>query len=193
MNDDLQDDIRGRITRLDSRVAYKNNWMTVREDDVVFPNGHKSIFGVVEKVDFVAVIPVDAKGRVHVVSQYRYAVSTRTWEIPQGAWPHRPEAAPEEVARGELKEETGLSAGRMELLGVFYQAPGLSTQSYHLYLATDLTQGETEREVTESDMEAAAFTLDELRAMTADGRLMDTTTIAALGVLALQGRLEPLG
>ncbi|QPM91926.1 NUDIX domain-containing protein [Pseudooceanicola algae] len=185
--------MRGKITRQATRIAYKNNWMTVHEDDVTFPNGHQSIFGVVEKPDFVAVIPVDAEGRIHLVSQYRYAVSTRTWEIPQGAWPNRPDAPPEEVARGELREETGFRAASMELLGRMYQAPGLSTQSCHLYLATGLTAGETEREVTESDMECAGFTLAQLRGMIAAGEIMDGTSMAAFGMLALQGRLDSLG
>lgn len=185
--------MRGEIKQQASRIAYRNNWMTVREDDVVFPNGHQSIFGVVEKPDFVAVIPVDADLKIHMVSQYRYAVTTRTWEIPQGAWPDRPDAAPEEIARGELREETGFSAGKMELMGRMYQAPGLSTQSCHLFLATGLVPGETAREVTESDMEVAAFSMAEIRAMVTRGEIMDGTSMAAFGMLALQGRLEELG
>lgn len=184
--------MKGEIRQDGTRIAYENNWMRVREDDVTFPNGHKSIFGVVEKVNFVAVIPVDDQGRIHLVSQYRYAVGTRTWEIVQGAWPNRPDASPEEVAHGELKEETGFRAAEMELIGQLFQAPGLSTQSFHAYLARGLTQGETEREVTESDMEVQAFTMDEIREMVADGRLKDGTTLSVLGLLALQGRMDTL-
>jgi ADP-ribose pyrophosphatase len=182
----------GTIVQTNSRIAYANDWMTIREDDVLFPDGTPSIFGVVQKADFVAVIPIDQEGRIHLVSQYRYPVGARTWEIPQGAWPHRPDATPEEVAQGELKEETGLSAGHLECVGHLYQAPGLSTQAYHIFLAKDLTQGLTEREATESDMETAAFTMAELRAMIADGRLMDGTTLAAFGTLAMAGRLAEL-
>ncbi len=184
--------MKGKIRQDGTRIVYENPWLKVREDDVTFPNGYKSIFGVIEKPNFVAVLPLDKQGRIHMVSQYRYAIGLRTWEIPQGAWPNLSEASPLEVARGELKEETGFTAGRMELIGRLYQAPGLSTQSFHAYLATDLQQGDTEREITESDMDTSAFSMAEVRKMISDGELMDGTTLSVFGLLAMQGRLESL-
>lgn len=181
--------MKGEIRQDATRTAYENNWMRVREDQVTFPNGHKSIFGVVEKPDSVVVLPYDADGRIHLVSQYRYAIGMRTWELPQGAWPHRPDAKPEEVAAGELKEETGFVADKMEPIGELFQSPGLSRQRFGVFLATGLTPGSRQLEVTESDLETQAFSMKEIRAMIADGRLMDSTTLAVFGLLAMHGRL----
>lgn len=97
------------------------------------------MFGVVEKPDFVVIIPI-ADGCIHLVEQYRYPVQRRYWELPQGSWEDNPDADPAIIAAGELREETGLIAGKMHYVGHQYLAYGYSNQGYHIYLATDLQQ-----------------------------------------------------
>ena len=63
-----------------TRVVYQNNWMRVREDAIRRRDGSAGIYGVVEKDDFVVVVPVEADGSVHLVQQYRYPVRARFWE-----------------------------------------------------------------------------------------------------------------
>ena len=109
------------IETIGTRVAYENKWMTVREDKVRRVSGAEGIYGVVDKPDFVAIIPIH-KGHIHLVEQYRYPVEGRYWEIPQGSWEGNPKADNSIVAAGELKEETGLVAGTMEYVGHIFQA-----------------------------------------------------------------------
>src|SRR5262245_23483019 len=90
-----------------TRVVYENRWMRVREDRTRRDDGKEGIYGVVEKVDFCVIAPVD-HGVIHLVEQYRYPVAARFWELPQGSWEDRPEVDHAQVARAELKEETGL-------------------------------------------------------------------------------------
>ena len=101
------------IETISSRVAYKNNWMTVREDKIRRSSGAEGIYGVVDKLDFVAIIPIQGN-HIFLVEQYRYPVEGRYWEIPQGSWEENPDADNSIVAAGELEEETGLLADRME-------------------------------------------------------------------------------
>jgi ADP-ribose pyrophosphatase len=168
-----------------SREVYANPWMKVREDQVVFPNGDVGLFGVVVKQNFVAIVPIDENDHIHLVQQYRYAVGQRCWEIPMGAWQDRPDAPPETVALGELKEETGFRPGNIAPMGFIYQAPGYATQGCHLFVATDLKRGETERERSESDMITKGFSGAEVRRMIVDGEIKDAMTIAAFGRLML--------
>ena len=182
----------GEITCESSSTVYANRWMTVREDKVRFPNGTAGIYGVVDKPDFVAIVPIDAERRVHLVQQFRYPVGARYWEIPQGSWETETDVDPETVALAELREETGLEAGTLTRAGHLFQAYGFSNQGYHLYIATGLVQGEAAREATESDMISAAFGLDEIRQMIAQGAIKDATTIAAFGHLSMTGQLERL-
>ncbi|MEV2216103.1 NUDIX hydrolase [Streptomyces sp. NPDC050997] len=71
-----------------SRLVYRNSWMTVREDALRRPDGSDGIYGVVDKPDFVLIIPVEGDG-FHIVEQYRYPVGGRFWEFPQGSWPEQ--------------------------------------------------------------------------------------------------------
>ena len=46
---------------------------------------------------------------IYLIEQFRYTVQQRCLELPQGGW-ETPGVDPEELARGELREETGLIA-----------------------------------------------------------------------------------
>lgn len=180
------------IRRLSSRPVYANRWMSVREDQVSFPDGSTGIFGVLDKPDFVVIVPIHADGRLQLVEQYRYPVGRRLWELPQGAWQDGAPFDADALAAGELAEETGLRAGRLERIGVLHQGAGFSSQAGHLYLATDLTSGPTAREHEEQDMRSAAFDLKTVLAMIADARMTDAMSVSALGLLSLTGRLAAL-
>src|SRR4051812_10719325 len=139
------------MRQLRSRVVYENRWMTVREDDVELADGSAGIYGVVEKVDFVVVIPFDGSA-YYLVEQFRYPVQGRYLEFPQGAWEDRPDADLRDVARGELAEETGLRARDVVGLGRLFKAYGFSTQAFSVFYATDLDQGEQALSVEESGL-----------------------------------------
>lgn len=174
-----------RITRLARRTVYENRWMTVQEDDVRFPNGATGIYGVVEKPDFVAIVPMDDQGRIHLVSQFRYPVGQRMWELPMGV----SHGTAEQQAQAELREETGLIAGQLRHIGHLFQAPGFSAQGFDVFLATDLTQGQTALEATESDLTARAFAWPEVQHMIAAGEITDAATMAAFALLLIKGLL----
>lgn len=171
------------------RVVYENRWMTVYEDDVRFPSGAEGIYGVVSKPDFVLIVPVGADGRLHLVEQFRYPVAARHWEFPQGSWETARDADPVAIAAGELAEETGLTAATMTHVGHLYEAYGFSDQGFHIYMATDLTEGRPDREMTEADMIAEAFPVDAVVDMITSGQIKDAPTVAALGLLRLRGLL----
>ena len=70
------DDI-GHIETTSTRLVYENRWMRVREDMIRRRDGSSGIYGVVEKPDFVVIVPVEDDGRLHLVEQYRYPVKGR--------------------------------------------------------------------------------------------------------------------
>jgi len=174
------------IETIDSRIAYQNKWMTVREDKIRRASGAEGIYGVVDKPDFVAILPVE-NNSIHLVEQYRYPVAGRYWELPQGSWEGTPDADNSVVAAGELKEETGLIAGRLEHIGHIFQAYGHSNQGFHLFLATDLVKSDQSPDNEEEDLISACFGLDEFESMIVSGTIKDATTISAYGFARLKG------
>jgi 8-oxo-dGDP phosphatase len=175
------------VQTLGSRQVYVNPWMSVREDAVLLADGTNSIYGVIDKPTFALVIPRDGD-RLHLVEQFRYPIGHRRWEFPMGTAPERAEVDPAELAARELREETGLVAGRMERIGALEAAPGMSSQRGHVFLATELTQGPTAREHSEQDMRTAWFSVAEFEDMVRSGGLPDSQSLAAYLLLQLHDR-----
>ena len=172
------------MRRTSSREVYRNNWIRVREDTVELADGSTGLYGVVEKADFALVMPWE-NGGFWLVEQYRYPLGRRSWEFPQGTWGTGRNGSAEDLARAELAEETGHRAASLAHLGRLDLASGLMTQRFDVWLATELVQGATDREVTESDMEAAFVPEGDLRQMIRDGRITDSPSLAAFSLLLL--------
>ncbi|GAB2818820.1 NUDIX hydrolase [Lentzea nigeriaca] len=181
--------VRG-VESLGSRQVYANPWMTVREDDVRRADGTNGIYGVVEKPDFALIIPLDGE-RLRLVEQFRYPIGLRRWEFPQGTAPDRQDSDPLELATRELREETGLRAGRMIELGLLDVAPGMSSQRGRVFLATELTEGFHEREHEEQDMRSAWFPRADFETMIAKSEITDAQSIAAYTLLLLHEHSQP--
>ncbi len=170
------------IRTTSTREVYANQWLRLREDTIEYADGSPGLYTVVEKDDFALVIPY-ADGGFWLVQQFRYPVGVRAWEFPQGGWPAGRSGSLEELAAAELVEETGLRAGRLERLGVLYAAYGYSSQSYGVFLASDLVAGEHAREHTEADMVQQWFPETEVRAMLDRGEFKDAHSVAGLALL----------
>ncbi|MCW2685645.1 MAG: hydrolase [Mycobacterium sp.] len=161
--------------------------MTVREDEIRRPDGSTGIYGVIDKPAYALVIAADG-GRFRLVEQYRYPLGERRWEFPQGTAPDLAEMAPAELAARELREETGLRAGSMVVLGRLDVAPGMSSQRGWVFLATDITEGDPEREHEEQDMHSDWFSRADVERMIRSGEITDSQSIAAFAQLMLSER-----
>ena len=171
------------ITTLSSREVYRNHWMRVREDEILRSNGEKGIYGVVEKHDGAIILPIE-NGRIWLVDQFRYAIQERSLEPPQGSW-EREVANPEELARGELKEETGMQAGAMTHLGSVWIAPGFLRQKLHVFLATGLTPTEKDPDAEEHDLVVRSVPVEDFEQMMRNGRVTDGPTLSAWALYLL--------
>jgi len=168
------------ITTLSTREVYRNHWMRLREDQILRSNGDHGIYGVVEKDDSAIIIAID-NGRVWLVEQFRYTIGERVLELPQGGWEMEIDN-PEDLARGELREEIGVDAAEMTCLGSVWIAYGFTRQKQHVYLATGLTPAPGERDAEEHDLVPRSFTIDEFEQMLLSGAIRDNCTIAAWGL-----------
>ena len=170
-----------------SRQVYANPWMVLREDTLRRDDGSPGLYGVVDKPDYALVIAMQ-DARLALVEQYRYPLDLRRREFPQGTAPDRAESDPAELAARELREETGLRAASWTFLGLLDVAPGLSSQRGRVYLATDLTHGEPEREATEADMRTVWLTRAAFEDAVRAGEVTDAQSLAAWALLLLHER-----
>jgi 8-oxo-dGTP pyrophosphatase MutT (NUDIX family) len=169
----------GPWTRLRRREVYDNPWIRVREDDVLRPDGSPGIYGTVHfKNIAVAVVPIDAQGRVILVGQHRYPFDRYFWEIPEGGCPEGREV-PLDSAKRELREETGYTAARWDYLGSLELSNSCSDEIGHLYLARDLSPGPQDADADEQ-LEVKALDFREAWRMAMEGELTESLTVAAL-------------
>jgi len=171
------------IATLSSREVYRNQWMRLREDEILRSNGKQGIYGVVEKEDAAIIIPVD-HGRVWLVEQFRYTIEERALELPQGGWEMEVEN-PEELARGELREEIGMDAASMTYLGWLWIAYGFTRQKQHVFLASGLTETVKDPDPEEHDLLVRTVPVAEFESMMLDGTIRDNCTVAAWGMYLL--------
>ncbi|HEX7542373.1 MAG TPA: NUDIX hydrolase [Anaerolineales bacterium] len=132
---------------LKSEIVYPGRAFTIRRDTLRLPDGRETRVDIVDHVGSVIILPLDASGHLLFVRQYRHAAGLDLLELPAGTLDE--DEAPEACARRELREETGMAAGRLEPLGGFYLAPGYSTEYMYVYLATDLRYDPLEADVDE--------------------------------------------
>lgn len=106
------------IKTISSREVYRNSWCRVREDVIERGDGTRGLYGVMDKDPACIVIPLErgeGEDFVWLVRQFRYTVGGTFYEFPQGGW-EVAEVDAEELARGELAEETGLRVETMTSL-----------------------------------------------------------------------------
>ena len=172
------------IKTISSREVYRNPWTSVREDVIERSNGKRGIYGVIDKDPASIIIPLDVTGEgefVYLIEQFRYTVQGTYMEFPQGGW-ETPDVIPEELARGELREETGLTANKMTKLADLWIAYGVMNQMHHVFLAEGLTLGEPDPDAEEHDLQLHRVTVNDFEEMLLDGRVMDNCTAAAWGL-----------
>jgi GrpB-like predicted nucleotidyltransferase (UPF0157 family)/8-oxo-dGTP pyrophosphatase MutT (NUDIX family) len=171
---------------LDTTRPYQSHWHNLRRDEVRLPGGQEIVYTYQEHAGFVTVLPVTSDGQVVMIRSYRYTVDDWCWELPAGGLGDKPGCSLEEVARQELREETGADCAEMRQIGWFYAMNGTSSARCTFFLATGVQlNGPPQLEPTELS-EVHRMPLEQAVQMARDGRITDADS--ALVLL----RCEPL-
>ncbi len=161
-----------------SKQRFDNPWLSLHEDEVVNPGGGLSHYGKIHFKNLaIGIIPVDEHDHTWLVGQYRYVPDCYSWEIPMGGGPLHID--PLISAQRELKEETGLRAGHWERLMQLHTSNSVTDERGLVYVARDLTEGETEFEETE-DLQIVRLPLEEAIERVLDGEITDAISVAGL-------------
>jgi 8-oxo-dGTP pyrophosphatase MutT (NUDIX family) len=174
---------------------HSGRFMVFEEDRVVRRDGAEFSRDVVVHPGAVTIAPLDADGRLLLVTQFRLPAGGALLELPAGTLDVRDGRVEDPLlaAHRELEEETGYRAGSMERIGGFWSAPGFSTEYLTLYLATDLRRVEEGRlrPDDEEDLRLSRLPWRDAVAAVEAGVIEDAKSIT--GILLLARRLEAAG
>jgi ADP-ribose pyrophosphatase len=142
-----------------------------------YPGGEEVPYHVVIAPDSVMVVPYLYNGDTVLVRQWWHSWDESSWEAPAGTFDEGEE--PEQCARRELGEETGLRASRFTELGMIHGAAILTARA-HLYLAQGITEAQQNLETYEQDMEVLRLPLAEALSAALDGEIVHSGSVTAL-------------
>jgi len=158
--------------------VFKGPLISVEHWQAELYGGNVALREIVRHVGAAAVVPVDEDGTVTLVTQYRVAMGRVLLEIPAGK-KDGPEEDPFLCAQRELSEETGITAAKWRFLTTLDTSPGFLTERIGLYLATELTQGETHPDEDEY-LGLVRMPLAEAVEKVMTGEITDSKSIAGL-------------
>ena len=170
-------------------TAYENDWIRVEHNNVIHPSGGNGIYGVVHFKNLaIGVIPVDENNNTWLVGQYRFPLNQYSWEIPEGGGPL--DQHPEDSARRELQEETGIIAGSFRELFRMHLSNSATDELAIVYIARGLRFESASPEESE-ELRIKKVSLDEFFKMVEEGVITDSLSVAAafrLKALQLEGK-----
>jgi len=161
-----------------SYSVYENKWISLEEFDVITPSGSSGLYGKVSfKNKAIGIIPLDLNHDTWLVGQYRFPLDEYSWEIPMGGGPLGIDIL--QSAKRELKEETGLLANKWTQLLRIHTSNSVTDEEGFVFLAEQLTFGDTEFDETE-DLKIMKLPLADAIEMVMEGKITDSISIAGL-------------
>jgi ADP-ribose pyrophosphatase len=161
-----------KITK--SKEVYRCGLFWVTEDEAQDKTGWKMKRSIVRHRGSAVMMAVDEKKRVMLVRQFRLPANQNMWELPAGKSDEGENVL--QAARRELIEETGLRAKKWKKLVSFFPSPGYVEEKMTIFLATELTQGESQP-MEDERIETRWFTKKELRKMLESNEIKDAKTM----------------
>ena len=170
-------------TKVDGKRLFSGAVFDLDVDHVKLPNGRIATRELIRHKGAVAIVPLFPDGTVAVEAQFRYAVGRIMIEIPAGKL-DTPDEDREAAALRELREETGLVAGKLTCLGDYFGSPAIVDERITIYLATELSEGERDLDDDEF-LSVKRIPLETLSDAILSGEITDGKTQAALARVML--------
>lgn len=167
-----------------SRIIYSDSYIKVIHDRISFKTHqwNQVYFDKIHK-NSVVIIPVEKNG-VYLIKQYRHPIQKYVWQFPAGTYEKN--SFPSQIAKKELKEETGMTAQDLKKIGVLYSEPGLSTDRTTVFVARKLIKNKNQTlDRTEIGMELKYVKFDTFTKMIKRGDIVCGITVSAYHLFLL--------
>ena len=143
-------------------------------DRAIDPGGFEIKRAIVQHGGSAVMMPVDHRGRILLVRQYRLPAQGYLWELPAGRVDEGETFL--QAARRELKEETGYTAKSWKKIATFFPSPGFLAERMTIFLATNLTAGES-TPMDDERIQTRWFAARDLGQWIEAGKIIDAKTM----------------
>lgn len=167
-----------RETRIGGEPIYNGTFVTIAKDAVRLPNGNESSRIVIRHPGAACVLAVTDEDEVVFVRQWRYATDQALLELPAGKLDAGED--PAVCALRELAEETPYAAERVDLMSVFYTAPGFCDEKMYVYRAYGVSKTSTLQPDADELVETVLMSREEVKSALKNNEIQDAKTLVAL-------------
>jgi|TARA_B100000686_G_scaffold300163_1_gene334487 ADP-ribose pyrophosphatase len=162
---------------ISTTVVYKGDFLDVRQDEVLLPNGETAAREWINHPGAVVIVPILPNGEIALIKQFRYAAGSEFIELPAGKLDAGED--PEECALRELEEEIGYRANKIKFLANIHPAIGFTNEIMGVFLAENLEKTEHNRDNDEF-LELVPTTLTEALNLVWENKITDVKSIIGL-------------
>ena len=165
---------------LSVKTTYHARAFFVEKVNLRLPNGKTTEYDRLNHSGAVTIVPVDDKGNIYFVRQFRVGADADLLELPAGTLGRNED--PFDCATREVREEVGMAAKEISLLGDFFLAPGYSSEHMYVYLARDLVEDPLPGDEDEF-LQVVQLSWEKVKEMIKTNQIKDGKTLAALLLL----------
>ena len=164
-------------SRITTEVVYKGDFLDVRRDEVLLPNGETGTREWINHPGAVVIIPILPNGEIALIKQFRYAARSEFLELPAGKLDEGED--PKACAFRELEEEIGYRAGKMQFIANIHPAIGFANEIMSIYLAEALKKTNYNRDKDEF-IELIPTNMEEALNLVWENKITDVKSIIGL-------------
>ncbi len=183
-----------------TETNFQSDHLTVTTDEVRTPSqSQPRKWSIVHRKPAVVIAPLTSEGKFVLIREERIPIRATIWSFPAGQIDESLEPGEEavrEVARRELREETGYelaTGGELISLGYFFTSPGMTDEHCYFFLAQPVQKhaGGAQHDATEAILDCREFSPDVLRQMIAEGEIRDSNTLSLYARMIARGDIFP--
>ncbi len=166
--------------QLTHKLVYECFFLKLYEDEVLLPNNKTSRRIYVSHNSAAAVLPITKDGKILLVNQYRYPISSESLEIPAG----KKDFIGEDgllCAKRELEEETGYQSSNYERIIDLHSCVGYSNEMIEIFIARDCVKVENPKQCDDDEfLELKVYSEEQVKVFLKEKKITDAKTLVAL-------------
>ena len=125
-------------------TVFATRWITIFQDTIQTLNGRViDDYYVAQKPDVAMIAAFNQRDELALIREYKHGCDEFVWQLPAGGI--EPGSNPEDVARRELLEETGMCAKTINFLGSWYVSPPFLTNKILGFVSTDAVKTNSQK------------------------------------------------